>query len=202
MRGILKSLSLIAALVVLSAGACKADTTDTDYLGVTLALSSTTLTVTEGNSLPVNFTVTNNSGASIDVLGEYGWAYQYETTGDASDEILDPGSYHSGGGSVYPTLSTSSDTCGGDLSDGSSCTYSFLLETPSDTGETDGDFGVTPFDSKIDYVWGGVNQGGPEVSFNVTVTDPTPTPTPEPSSLLLLGAGLLGLAPLIRRAAL
>lgn len=162
--------------------------------------ASTSLTLTEGGSaIIVDFTFTNNTGAAlVSTLFQGGFGV---VSGDISDNT---------GFSFLPS------SCNGltSLGAGSSCTLSLSFsspfftiggetETPTDSGITPMRVGLTylcpncPGDTDPTVIIGGQSYFAPFFKFSATANDASATP--EPSSLLLLGTGLLGLGPFLRR---
>lgn len=149
-----------------------------------LTLNSTNLTVSEGTSITLSFTMTNNLGQSltgrpfpIGLLFPNG-----AITGDTSDTIaIGPTDF---GNCLVNGLSVT-------LSPGSSCSFSINFTTDGDAGETDADFGITPVE--VSYLFRAADGtiGQANADFTVKVVDVTPAP--ESSSLLMLCTGLLGL---------
>ena len=169
---------------------------------MTFTLNTTSLNVTEGNTITLDWTLTNNTGATIFGVGG---AFVLGAgigipSGDSSDSLT------FGGGFTGTCISASS------LTAGSSCTFSLPLFAGFTTGELENsDSGVSPVSIIMDYVCPNCLPGSdtdklvlaPDqysaLSPQVMVTSFDQGATPEPGSLLLLGTGLLGLGPMLRR---
>ena len=186
MRTLRLCLSIAVAFIFLPA-VCMANSVTAN--GLTLTLDTSNLTVTEGDTLTVQFTVTNGTGGAINLFASGGGNPGPVSLGDLSDFITN-------------SSLTGSGTCklGGSLGTGSSCTLIFNYQTPNDTGETDADFGISGNGFGVAPDSLSCQIGGPNcavILYQITVQDPVSTP--EASSLLSLGIGMLGLVLVIRR---
>jgi len=157
---------------------------------VTLTLDSNgPFTVVAGDSITLDFTLTNNSGEDLTVGGA---GLYVGLPGGLPDEVFN---------FTLPVGFLGSEM----LASGSSIEVPVTFLTSAATS-TAPDFRVNPLflgfaacPADLPLCNGRTAIQSSFVDFTITVDSPAPTPAPEPSSLLLLGTGLLGLGPLIRR---
>lgn len=184
-------LAFAAVYLCLWPGSAAASTTVT-VDGVSLTLNTTNLTVTEGNTITLDFTATNGSGSAL-TSAAVSVAGLGPVTGDSSD--------------IFTAVNAVIGSPCVELvpANGTSCDLSLTLFTPFDSGETDNNSGVNPLTVTWEFFGPSpcTSTVGPGCQLvfisDITVVDPATVTTPEPSSLLLLGTGLFSLGPLLRR---
>ncbi len=150
--------------------------------GITLVIDTVNLTVTEGNTLTVVFTLSNNTGSDVSINNFAGGAAFFSGPGDSSDSFAN---------SVIDQDNCRFKT----LAAGKSCLFSIDYISDSDVGEMDGDFGVNESGLCAEV------EGQADVctaNYFMTIKD-TAVGAPEPSSLFLLGTGFVGLLGGLRR---
>ena len=176
---------LVLSVVVCFPAVCRADSVTVN--GITLTLTTTNLSVLEGNSLTLTYTLDNNSGFS-QFIGGFLSGFGVRS-GDVSDGVGNP-TLDSGN---CPTL----------FADKASCTFTWTFPptSPSDPGETDGNNGVDPFSVTVTLCSDTCPLAGTTLTLDdtITVNDPPVPPVPEPAALLLVSVGLLCVGPLVRR---
>lgn len=149
---------------------------------VTLTMNPNSLTVTEGNTLTVTFTLTDGTNADVAINNFAGGAAFFTGTGDPTD--------------FFANSTIDEDHCRFmTLGAGKSCLFSIDYITESGAGETDGDFGVNE-SGLCAEVQGQADACTPD--YMIIVRD-SPVTAPEPSSLFLLGTGFVGVLGGVRR---
>jgi len=127
---------------------------------------------------PVQYTLTNVSGNSLQTSNMFVQILLSAPSGDPSDASLGIQAID------FPT-------CIGTIANGASCTVSLLFIVPDGTGEPDADFGQQTLSASFTFVDSGNVVVGSTGTLNtmITVTDPGFTAVPGP----VAGAGLPGL---------
>jgi hypothetical protein len=191
----------------------RADQISSTVDGVTLTMTFSSLTMTEGSTLPFSFTLTNNSGGTITGPHSGGVIQDLIPGLDGFAELTPAGDQGDFTVSTFDLNGRFSTDCANSLSDGQSCSLSFLMISPGASGTFNGfpfslpdtfDNGPENGDFATEHIQAGVhwytNNGTIEHiaditgGFDITVNDPPATATvPEPSPLFLLAIGLFGL---------
>lgn len=143
----------------------------------TLTIMTTDLTITEGNTLTVNFILANNTNTNATVNNFAGGAAFFSGPGDPTDSFAN--SVIDQDNCRFRTLAAQS-----------TCLLSIDYITDNDANETDGDFGVNE-SGLCAEIEGHSDVCTPE--YKMIVEDSPIVSTPEPASLLLLSTGFVGL---------
>jgi hypothetical protein len=160
--------------------ACAAQADDT-----VLTMNPANLTIAEGSSRRLTFTVTNLSSHIVGLPGFFNETVGLVATGDSNDRL---------GFRNVSLAGCTSDLPGHVLNPGASCTVSITFVGIDDVVDSVVDFGVTPASVEVTYCTGPCNGGSTFFTavdnFSITVTDVI---TPEPSSTFLMILGFIAL---------
>jgi len=155
-----------------------------------LTTNTSAVSMTEGDSVTLTYTVTNTLSSSITLgngMSSFGSITATFTSGDPTDKIT-----------TFDLSDASTCSLGEVLNPNHTCTIILLLGTDSPAGDTDVDSGMESLSASLFYTPAGgslTNTSAPSVT--VTVVDPVP----EPSAFALLSTavGAVGLLARKRR---
>jgi hypothetical protein len=159
--------------------------------GVTWTTSTSSASVTAGNSVSLTFTLTNSLPLSI-VADNLGVIAGPGISGNTSVGL---------NGAITPTTDPTACFAIAYLTDGSSCMQTVVLTTFNAPGDTDPNPAILPLDIELFYSPYFARQDVFTVNSNpitLAINPPRPTAAPEPGTLVMIGLGLLG-APLLMR---
>lgn len=157
---------LALAMLLLSSG--------TAYASLDLTTTTSAVSLVEGTSPSLVFTLANSGPDSVTLVGT-GIAGRERTfiSGDLTDQIT---SFSFGNATCSP---------GETLTAGQSCEFTAVFGTDTNAGETDGDFGVDDIRVYVDYTPDSSTILSAETTVRFTVYD-SPEAVPEPTSFILL----------------